>query len=65
MYGQKQYCISLDGMDTKSLSKATQILLDQRHIIFDGLMEKNRALFADFTAAHIVIRDVILNHRRL
>ena len=65
MYGQKQYCISLDGMDTKSLSKATQILLDQRHIIFDELMEKNRALFADFTAAHSVIRDLILNHRRL
>jgi polysaccharide pyruvyl transferase WcaK-like protein len=62
MYGQEQYCISLDGMNTKSLSKAAQTLLDQRHIIVDGLKKNNRTLLADFTAAHIVIRDLILNH---
>jgi colanic acid/amylovoran biosynthesis protein len=65
MYGQQQYCISLDGMDTKSLSKAAQALLDQRYIIVDGLTENNRTLLVDFTAAHSVIRDLILNHRRL
>jgi polysaccharide pyruvyl transferase WcaK-like protein len=65
MYGQQQYCISLDGMDTKSLSKAAQTLLDQRHIIVDGLAENNRTLVTGFTAAHSVIRDLILNNRRL
>jgi hypothetical protein len=52
-------------MDTKSLSKAAQALLDQRYIIVDGLTENNRTLLVDFTAAHSVIRDLILNHRRL